>query len=163
MVTNKNNKPKISMPDGLAGLVRAAQEQSNPHVSTQPVQETPVQAVPQQPASVAPQPAQPLVSQPASAVEAAVSPTPRQKRGPVPVQHIEADNSWDLFKGYVEQYKKDTTKGKEIWINEDIRYELDKMKTASRSSMKLKTMVNAMLHTFMDLHREEIEDLLSQG
>jgi len=133
------------MPDGLAGLVRAAQEESQ-----SPVQQTVVEEVEETPRVQVVEKTEP-------------EPAPRAKRGPVPVQHIEADNSWELFKGYVEQYKRDTTKGKEIWINEDIRYELDKMKTASRSSMKLKTMVNAMLHTFMDLHRKEIEDLLAQG
>lgn len=73
------------------------------------------------------------------------------------------NDSWLMFEGFLLKYKKDTSKGKEIWINEDIRYELDKIKTASRSSMKLKTMVNAMLETFLVMHKEEIQEILSRG
>ena len=188
--TNSQHK-KMNMPEGLAGLVRAAQQDSSVKPTTEQQVEKVETVAPvvdnsaeiearRQAEEASRREAAELAARQKAAEEAARAALEAEKAAeaarkkaaelskpvisqtPVSLDNIESSESWKLFKNYVEQYKLDTSKGKEIWINADLRYELDKMKTASRSSMKLKTMVNAILHTFMDLHRKEIEDLLAQ-
>lgn len=185
MIDNKKKKQHtMSMPDGLEGLLRTVQEGNAKPANNAPAEneqkEEPKET--QQPTQKSADNIQSLMTPKAGSVRfadpqseaviqasallypgvQAFSPYGNPSR-PVPVPRLVADNSWDLFRGYMELYKRDTSKGKEIWINEDIRYELDKIKTASRSSMRLKTMVNAMLRTFLDLHHDEIEELLKHA
>jgi hypothetical protein len=180
---NMNSMHKMLVPDGLAGLVRAAQDESN----VDSVDATPtfvkekMEATPKAEEHVASSKNATAKKKIIREVEVKMVHPDIQKadalenvdRAAVAKEAVEdipassmtfekKRDSWLMFKGFLLDYKKDTSKGKEIWINDDIRYELDKIKTASRSSMKLKTMVNAMLQTFLVMHKDEIQELLAK-
>ena len=155
-------KKKMQIPDGLAGLVRAAQEESSVNFdqTTEILTENKAPREPEQKEN------DKLVVETKKTSEIEKKEEIKDPLKDIPENSLlfeGSEESWNLFHDYLAIYKKDTSKGKEIWINEDIRYELDKIKTASRSTMKLKTMVNAMLHTFLIEHKNQIKKLLDNA
>lgn len=72
------------------------------------------------------------------------------------------DSEWDIYLKYLEYYRTDPTQGRECRINDDLRYELDRIRITSRSHMPLKAMVNAILNAFVEFHKDEIENIVNQ-
>lgn len=95
-----------------------------------------------------------------NATQAKVAPAPKEKTNIT----SEAADGWGRFCDYAHQYNdvESKSRGVTVWIDEDIKQALDKIKLAA-CNVPVRHLVSAAVRTFIEEHNKEIKEAIMQS
>lgn len=95
---------------------------------------------------------------------------PKAKGGSKPAAAAEkslsgASEDWKKFVKYAEDYYTDESKGRgvTVWIDEDVKEVLDKIKSSGEVKVPVRHMVSSMCRIFIEEHKQEVLRVIAKG
>lgn len=87
-----------------------------------------------------------------------VTATPASKKESAPIVS-NATDGWSRFNDYAHQYNdvEGKSRGVTVWIDEDIKAALEKIKTTGACNVPVRHLVSAAVRTFIEEHKTEIQ------
>ncbi len=74
-------------------------------------------------------------------------------------------DEWKKFVSYAEEYYTDESKGRgvTVWIDEDVKEVLDKIKSSGEVKVPVRHMVSSMCRIFIEEHKQEVLRVIAKG
>lgn len=74
-------------------------------------------------------------------------------------------DEWKKFVSYAEDYYTDESKGRgvTVWIDEDVKEVLDKIKSSGEVKVPVRHMVSSMCRIFIEEHKQEVLRVIAKG
>ena len=84
------------------------------------------------------------------------APAPKQESAPIVSS---ATDGWSRFSDYAHQYNdvEGKSRGATVWIDEDVKAALDKIKSTGACNVPVRHLVSAAVRTFIEEHKAEIQ------
>ncbi len=105
----------------------------------------------------------------AAEVEAEEQEAPKAKHKPAAAATEKslqgASDDWKKFVKYAEDYYTDESKGRgvTVWIDEDVKEVLDKIKSSGEVKVPVRHMVSSMCRIFIEEHKQEVLRVIAKG
>lgn len=93
------------------------------------------------------------------------APKEKQEAEEKPAQKVSDDEDWNKFLTYAQNYYKDEGKdrGVTVWIDDEVKDVLDKIKSSGEVKVPVRHMVSAMCRIFIEEHKGEVLRVIAKG
>lgn len=155
-IVNPSVATQMNEPDGV-GEGPAAPAAAQPAAAPAPTASTAAERAAAAPASAATVSSPSLEQAEAAGRELQAQDATVQASGPL--EEVEGDiTPWQLFAEYADAYYRDTdkTRGVTVWIDDDVKDVLDKIKASGEVRVPIRHMVSAMCRIFIEQNKDDI-------